>query len=130
MGLAETEEPSLYDSACEAWAARAALDERAAVNSFQHQLWAKLKVSRDDYPVDLAAFPDEALPHLRIGIEIEGMTFCLNKDNTLAVVDWRCEQKGCERVRRSPIKDRVTLGRALALGQLMASRFPKCDEHS
>ena len=126
---AEESAVSVREAAESAWASRAKLDAQRARNSFTTQLWQKLRISREGLDVDPAFFPEQFNPILSIGCEVDGLTFCLDDHQALAVVAWRCAAKGCEAVRRLPIKDYVSLGRALAQGAFLEALHPKCQKH-
>lgn len=127
---AEEEAPSLIDAAHLAWAARAELDLAAAIQSLRTQLRQKLKIKQDAYEVFTDLFEDEVEPRMRIGVQIDGATFCLDKQRALAVVNWECQAKNCTVVARAPITDLVTLGQALARGEHYATVQPNCDRHT
>lgn len=121
---------SLTEAASRAWEMKAKLDSDAAVQSFRNQLQAKLKQRRDDYVIDPVYFDDQAEPSRQVGARIDGLEFALGEQRELVVITWRCEEKGCKFRQYAPVKDLVTLGRALALGEQHQIERPKCEQHT
>lgn len=121
---------TISEAAHKAWELTAGQSSSAARHSFVTQMWRKIRIRSEEYEPDATFFADEFEPHLAIGVEIDGLVFCLNVERELSVISWRCAQKGCDRKHRAPFTDLRSLGKALASGEHFAATNPKCEAHS
>lgn len=114
------------------WAEQAERDTKTAISSIEHQLRIKLKIKAGEYEINPNYFGEMVQPYLRVAAIVdEDIVFCLQRDSrALAVVNWSCQEKRCQKIARTPVSDYITLGRALAIGEAQQASTPKCEQHS
>jgi hypothetical protein len=126
----ETDRTSVREAAEIAWAAKAELEASRVKQSLEVQLFRALKIKREEYQIDPLCFSGAVDPSWQIGAEIDGLTFCLEGGQHLAVVNWRCAKGGCDSHRRARFSDLQSLGKQLALGAALAEASPRCQAHT